>query len=214
MLEALDYPRKLFTAGARASALGIALLDSEARFESVNAPLARETQALPEIHVGKSSREIVGDIAGQIEPTYERVLRTGKPESVFVTGHIRDAVETGYWLDYCFPILNSAGRVQQLGLFVVNINAERAATQVFDALGKDSKRLMAEAAGLLSKFDQSITNYHLTLKRTFKRLALSSAEPGRRVEQFRYSIRRLDEDISLMRELIYSVISHFRIPQC
>jgi hypothetical protein len=214
MLEALDYPRKLFTAGTRASALGIALLDSEARFDSVNASLARETQASPEVHVGKSSREIVGDIAGQIEPTYERVLRTGKPESVFVTGHIRDAVETGYWLDYCFPILNGAGRAQQLGLFVVNINAERAATQVFDALAQDSKRLIAEAAGLLSKFDESISNYHLTLKRSFKRLAVSSAEPARRVDQFRYSIRRLDEDISIMRELIYSVMSHFRIPEC
>ena len=70
----LDNMTALLAAGVHASNLGICLLDSQTRFESVNAALAHETRASVEHHVGKSSREIVGDLATQIEPTYEKVL--------------------------------------------------------------------------------------------------------------------------------------------
>jgi hypothetical protein len=59
----LDNMTALLAAGVHASNLGICLLDSQTRFESVNAALAHETRASVEHHVGKSSREIVGDLA-------------------------------------------------------------------------------------------------------------------------------------------------------
>lgn len=214
MLQARSHPRKLFAAGARASSLGIALLDSETRFELVNASLARETEVPPESHIGKFSRDIVGDLAKQIEPTYENVLRTGEPESILLTGHVRNAVETGYWLDYCFPITNSSGRVQQLGVFVVNISAERAAAEVFESLATDSKRLIAEASGLLSQFDEAIQHYHRDLELGFSMLAHSFDEPAKRVDRFRRSMKRLDNEINAMRDLIYCIIAQFSIPEC
>ena len=72
---------------------------------SQRCPLHTRLGLSVEHHVGKSSREIVGDLATQIEPTYEKVvLRTGNPVSVTLVGRVRDTRETGYWLDYCFPI--------------------------------------------------------------------------------------------------------------
>src|ERR1700733_12110413 len=100
-IDHADYIKELFAAGARASTLGIGVLDSQTRFESVNSSLAGETRASVEHHIGKTSREVVGDLARQAEPLYERVLSTGKPSSLMVEGHIRDAPEFGYWLTHC-----------------------------------------------------------------------------------------------------------------
>lgn len=209
-----DYIKALLAAGVHASNLGITILDSQTRFESVNAALARETRASVDQHIGKTSREIVGDLATQIEPTYEKVLRTGKPASTRLVGHIRDTQETGYWFDYCFPIVDTSQRVQQLGLFVVNVTAERASAEIFDALAINSKLLRARRSGLLEKFDDSVRGYHSSLRLNLKELARPSTEPARRVDSFRLSLELLDNDIRLMRELIYSVISQFPIPQC
>ncbi len=98
-----DYVKALLAGGVHAFNLGITLLDSQTRFQSVNAALARETQASVDQHIGKTSREIVGDLATQIEPTYEKVLRTGKPASVQLVGQVRDTPASGYWFGLLLP---------------------------------------------------------------------------------------------------------------
>jgi hypothetical protein len=209
-----DYVKKLFAAGARASALGIAVLDSEARFELVNESLARETRASVDHHVGKTSHEVVGDLANQIDPAYDRVLSTGEPSSVLLTGTVRNTPEFGYWLDHCFPIRDNSGQVQQLGLFVVNVTAEKASAEIFDALARDSKALMADEAGLLDKFDESVRNYHSVLRRSLEELGSPFTEPPRKAANFRTNMQKLDTEIREMRELIYAVMAQFSIPRC
>jgi hypothetical protein len=209
-----DYIKALLAAGVHAFNLGITLLDSQTRFESVNAALARETRASVDQHIGKTSREIVGDLATQIEPTYEKVLRTGRPASVWLMGQVRDTHETGYWFDHCFPILDKSQRVQQLGLFVVNVTLEKASAEIFNALATNSKFLRAQAPGLIKKFDESVRVYHSSLKKSLKELACPSTEAARKVDGFRLSMERLDNDIGLMRELIYAVLDEFPIPKC
>ena len=149
----------------------MAILDSQTRFESVNISLARETRAGVDDHLGKTARAVVGDVARQVEPTHEKVLRTGRAASVTVAGHVRDTPEFGYWLTHCFPIVDQSNRVRQLGMFVVNATAERASLEIFAALTTDPKLLMAEAAGLLDQFDDSIRHYHASLRRSFRALS-------------------------------------------
>jgi hypothetical protein len=189
-------------------------MDSQTRFVSVNASLARESCTTVDNYLGKTSREVVGDIASRIEPTYERVFSTGKSETLEVKGHLRDQSVCGHWLDHCFPILDSCGRVQQMGKFVVNIAAEKSSRDIFDLLSRDSKLLLAKAAGLLDKFDQSITSYHASLEESFKELACPFTETERKMDRFRSSITQLDNEISTMRELTYAVLSHFSFPEC
>ncbi|MCU1298690.1 MAG: domain S-box [Acidobacteriaceae bacterium] len=209
-----SYLKRLIAAGTRAASLGIAVLDSQTRFESVNAALTRETRLSAEYHLGKTPREVTGDFARQIEPTYEEVFRTGKAKSVVLTGHIRDTPEFGYWLDHCFPIVDGSGRVRQLGVFVINVTAENATTEIFNALATDPKLLMAESAGLLEDFDESIRRYHEYLRVTLEELGSPSAEAARNTDRFRASVQQLDEEIHGMRELIYAVVSQFSIPAC
>jgi hypothetical protein len=209
-----SYLKRLFAAGTRAASLGIALHDSQTRFEFVNAALSRETRVPADYHIGKTSREVTGDFARQIEPTYEEVLRTGKPASLLLKGHIRDTPEFGYWLDHCFPIIDCSGRVQQLGVFVVNITAESAAAEIFCALANDPKLIMAEAAGLLKDFDESVRAYHQHLRLSLEELGCLSMETAKKTDHFRASVQRLDDEIHDMRELIYAVVSKFSIPAC
>ena len=212
--EQPDYIKALFAAGMRASHLGISVLDSQTRFESVNSALAHETRTSADQHIGKTSREIVGDLATQIEPTYEKVLRTGKPASVWLTGHVRDTAETGYWLDYCFPIVDRSERVRQLGLFVVNVTAEKASSEIFNALARDSKFLSVQSSRLIARVDEAVRAYHSSLRESFKELSCPSTEAARKVDGFRFSMQQLDRQIHVMRELIYTVIAQFPIPAC
>jgi PAS domain-containing protein len=46
----------MLDAGVHASHLGIALLDADTRFETLNAALARETRAPVDEHIGRNSR--------------------------------------------------------------------------------------------------------------------------------------------------------------
>src|SRR5207248_511026 len=87
-----------------------------------------------DFHIGRTSREVVGDLAKQIEPIYESVLGGVGSCSVPLVGQIRDNLDIGYWLDHCFPIRERSGRVQQLGLFVINVTAERASAEILKAL--------------------------------------------------------------------------------
>jgi hypothetical protein len=203
----------LFAASSRASHLGVGLMDSQTRFQSMNAALAREAGVGHDAQMGKTSREIVGDLAKQIEPTYESVLRTGKAGSVWLAGQVRDSVEFGHWFDYCFPIFDSSQRVQQLGLFVVNVTAEKESFTIFDAL-PTSRFAPGSSSELLLRLDEAIQGYYLGLELSLAELSRSSVELARKVDDFHVKLERLDEEIGLVRELVYTVLAKFRVPSC
>lgn len=212
--EQPEYIKGLFTAASRAVHLGITVLDAQTRFESVNAALAYETRVTVDQHIGKTSHEIVGDLAAQIEPTYEKVFRTGMPASVWLAGHVRDTLEFGHWFDYCFPICDKSGRVQQLGVFVLNVTAEKESKEIFDALAFDSKFLRVDYSGLLQGLDEAIQGYHVSMRRSFQELSSPSTESARKADHFRSRLEQLDNEVSLIRELIFTVIARLPIPTC
>jgi PAS fold len=213
-LDCPKYVQALFNAGERATHMGIGLLDTQTRFDWVNCALAKETRAAIDQHIGKTSHEIVGDLATQIEPIYDRVLGTGKPVSVWLAGHVRDTIETGHWLDYCFPILDSSQRVQQLGLFVVNVTAEKESAAIFDALTGNLPFAVDHCAQLLRGLDEAIHGYYLGLELSFLELSRHSTDVGRNTDHFRSKLQGLESEISLIRELVYAIIDRFRVPSC
>ena len=213
-LDCPEQVKALFAAGERATHTGICLLDTQTRFDWVNAALAKETQATIDQHIGKTSREIVGSLATQIEPIYERVLATGKPASVWLAGHVRDTIEAGHWLDYCFPIPGNSQRVQQLGLFVVNVTAEKESAAIFDALAGNLPFAGDHCAQLLRGLDEAIHGYYLGLEMSFLELSRHSMDVARNVDHFRSKLQGLDSEIHLIRELVYAIIDRLRVPSC
>jgi PAS fold len=212
----LDRPgcvEALFGASTHVAHLGIGLMDSESRCLSVNGALARETRLTVDEHLGKTPREIVGQLAAQAEPLYEKVLSTGKPSSLWLAGHVRDSVEYGHWFNYCFPIFDDADRVQQLGVFVVNVTAEKESAAIFGALPQ-SRFLPASTSELLLQLDEAVQGYYLGLELSLAELSCSSREAAKRVDDFYTKLQRLDDEIKLVRELVYTVLAQFRIPSC
>jgi hypothetical protein len=212
--EQPDYIKALFTAATRATHLGVTILDSQTRVESLNAALASETRVTLDQHIGKTSHEIVGELAEQVQPTYEKVLCTGKPASVWLAGHVRDTPEFGHWLDYCFPIFDKSGRVQQLGVFVLNVTAEKESKEIVGALAFDSKFLSLDYSELLHSLDEAILGYHVGMRRSFQELSSPSTESARKADYFRSRLEQIDNEVSLIRELIFTVIARLPIPTC
>ncbi len=213
-LDCPGYLKALFAAGERATHTGICLLDTQTRFDWVNAALAKETRTTIDQHIGKTSREIVGDLASQIEPIYEKVLGTGRPASVWLAGRVRDTIESGHWLDYCFPVFGSSQRVQQLGLFVVNVTAEKESAAILDTLSGNLPFAADQCSQLLRGLDEAVHGYYLGLELSFLELSRNSTDVARNVDHFRSKLQGLESEIRLIREVVYTIIDRFRIASC
>ena len=213
-LDCPEYVKALFAAGQSATHTGICLLDTQTRFDWVNPALAKETQASVDQHIGRTSREIVGDLATQIEPIYEKVLGTGKPASVWLNGNVRDKIEVGHWLDYCFPILGSSQRVQHLGLFVVNVTAERESAAIFSGMTGNLPFAVDQCMQLLRGLQEAIHGYYLGLELSFLELSRHTTSVHRNADHFRSKLQGLESEIRLIREIVYAIIDRFRVPSC
>jgi PAS fold len=208
-----NWPQALLAASSRTSHLAISLMDSQTRCNSVNAAGTRETGLKIEGHLGKTPREIVGDLARQVEPVFEEVLRTGKPASSWLAGSVRDSAEFGHWFDYTFPIFDSSHRVQQLGLFTVNMTAEKESAAILAAL-PNSRFAPASSAELLLRLEEAVQGFYLGLELSLGELCCPSVEMARKVDLFQTKLQRLDNEIRLVRELVYAVLAKFHIPAC
>lgn len=73
------------------SSVGVEIYDSNLCCILKNKAFASMGGALPEIHIGKTVRQIFGSYAAQIEPAFQQVWTTGKPVS---------GVELSFWLPW------------------------------------------------------------------------------------------------------------------
>src|SRR5216683_46931 len=77
--EALIESEQLLATYFKASNVGFCILDTNFRYLAINHTLA-EMNGLPaEAHLGKTVREMLGDVAEIIEPQFKRVLETQEP---------------------------------------------------------------------------------------------------------------------------------------
>jgi hypothetical protein len=105
-------------------------------------------------------------------------------------------------------------RVQQLGLFVVNVTAERESAAIFNALAGNLPFAVDHCAQLLRGLDEAIHGYYLGLELSFLELSRHSTDVARNVDHFRSKLQGLESEIRLIRELVYAIIDRFRIPSC
>ena len=64
----------------RAAPTGLAFVDTEFRYVSINDHLAEMNHLPAAAHIGRTLRQVLGDeVANQIEPLYREVIKTGQP---------------------------------------------------------------------------------------------------------------------------------------
>jgi PAS domain-containing protein len=77
--EALSDPEKLLAAYFKSSTVGLGIVDSEFRYVAINDALAPINGIPATDHLGKTGRDVLGNIADQVEPAFQRVLTTREP---------------------------------------------------------------------------------------------------------------------------------------
>ncbi len=105
--------------------VGLAIIDKDLRFQRINGPLLR-INGLPSLEsVGKELRDVVKDLAPQIEPIIRNVANSGEPVINYeVAGHLPETpAAMGWWLTSFFPITREGEVVTQIGIVVQEISA-------------------------------------------------------------------------------------------
>ena len=102
--------------------VGLAIFDQQLHYQALNPFLAASNGTSVEAHLGRHLREILGDVALQVEPGIERVFATGRPVlNCEVVGALPTKPAGGRWINNLFPIVDSTGKVTQVGAVVVEL---------------------------------------------------------------------------------------------
>jgi formate hydrogenlyase transcriptional activator len=124
--EFLSEPEKFLSAHLDSAAVGLCILDSDLRYVAINDPLAALNGLPAKEHLGRTVREVLGDLATPLETECKRVLSTGDPVLNFQVSGVRPTrKEVGYWQEHSLPIKNDAGAVTQICVVVVEATAPK-----------------------------------------------------------------------------------------
>ena len=120
-----------------ATKVGFCLLDTNLRYLAVNETMA-EINGLPAAdHLGKSVREVLGDLAKLVEPQLNSVLAARQPVlNLAVTSVLPHSTEPGHWLAHFIPIKEAGGEVTQIGAVVVEITEQKKLEESFRGVSK------------------------------------------------------------------------------
>ncbi len=117
--------------------VGFAFVDTDFRLVQMNQTLAEVNGSPAEEQLGKTVAEVVPDVWAQMQPVYERVLRSGEPEVNLeverergTTGDLRS------WLSSYYPV-RVEGEVIGLGVIVIDIT-DRTEAEHFRAAVMDT----------------------------------------------------------------------------
>ncbi len=146
--DAFSEPEQLLAAFFSASNVGFYILDKDLSYVAVNHALADMNGRPAAAHLGKTLREVVGELADKIEPELQRVLDTGKPVlNLEVSGVLPARGEVEHQLGHYFPIQDGTGQVKQIGVMVLGNTGrrrlEQAITTLGDKLQQEKARLQA-----------------------------------------------------------------------
>jgi PAS domain S-box-containing protein len=111
--------------------VGLCFVDRNLRFVHINEQLAAMNGMPAREHIGRTIREIIPDVADQIEQHFRRALDSGKPV-LNVELHGVTAAEPGVardWLANYVPLRSEAGLVIGVTVAVVEITSRKRAEQ-------------------------------------------------------------------------------------
>jgi PAS domain S-box-containing protein len=155
------------------STLGFCILDAELRYVTINQTLAKMNGMSPEAHVGKTIREVPGPFADQVEPDLRRVLVTREPLlDVRLSGAVPQTNEPGHWIDHYFPIkFGEGGRVERIGVFVVEVTQHKQMEATVSHLSKSVKEQMDRLQMLMDVGSILASNWNIA--QVFPRISVA-----------------------------------------
>jgi hypothetical protein len=107
------------------STVGFAIYDDQLRYQALNPCLAAIHGMSLKSHLGRTLRDVLGEVALRLEPAIKHVLSTGRPLWNFeIAGALPTKKRPGRWVDSLFPAKDPNGRVKQVGVVVMPLASD------------------------------------------------------------------------------------------
>lgn len=194
--KALSEPEKLITAYFSSTTVGMCILDTDLRYIAINQTLAEINGVPARDHLGKTVREMLGELGEEVERRLREVQSSGDPIHFEVSGKLPTRKETGHWTGHYIPIKDEAGVVTRLGAVIVEITAqkklEESLQNVDGKLRVETKRMqiLQDVSSLLASnwdvpqvFPKISARIRRVLRQEFASFALHDAGTGLLVQQ-------------------------------
>lgn len=181
----------------KAANVGFCVLDFDFRFVVVNETLARMNGLPVEAHLGRTVRDVLGDLAEVIEPQFRKVLACGRPVLDLEISFVPPTrTEPGHWVEHYLPIEDPAGKVTQVGIIAMEVTErkklEESLRSVSEILRRETKRqeVVTKVTGLLATnwdvrrvFPQVSAYLRRLLRHEYAAFSLRDADSRRLVPQ-------------------------------
>jgi len=155
------------------STVGLAIYDRELRYQAINPCLAEMHGISLRSHLGRSIREVLGEVALRVEPAIKHVLNSGQPLTGFeIAGTLPTKRRPGRWLDSLFPAKDARGRVRQVGVVVMPLPADAKLGQAAYS-GTEVLRSWKEIADYLGTCVKTVQRWEQEYKFPIRRLKAS-----------------------------------------
>lgn len=135
--------------------VGLCVLDRELRFVRINERLAEMNGFTLAEHLGKTVREMVPQVANQMEPLLRQVLSSGQPlldiEIVGETAAQPGVTRT--WLENWYPLRSSDGQIVGLNIVAEEVTERRRSEAALQRAHKRFAAAEAAANGFVYEID-------------------------------------------------------------
>jgi transcriptional regulator with PAS, ATPase and Fis domain len=154
--EALTELDKLASAYFKASDVGLCVIDSGLHYIAINKALAEMNGVPAQDHLGKTVRDVLGEIGSPIEKKISEVMHTHQPLRFDVSGKLPSRTDSAHWIAHYVPIMSGEGFVSRVGAIVLEVTAsgvlEESLQKLTRQLRQETSRLqmLTDVAGLLS----------------------------------------------------------------
>jgi PAS domain S-box-containing protein len=141
-----------------AAPIGLAFMDTNFRYARVNEALARINGLSAEEHYGRTLREVLGDLADEIEPYHRRVIATGEPIlDLQVTGLSAASPGVRNWLVSYYPVRDVSGTTIGVGVVLTDMTEREQARAAAEAANERLAVLADAGQRLASTLDYEAT---------------------------------------------------------
>jgi len=136
--------------------VGLCLMDTKLRFVRINGRLAAINGKAAADHIGRTLKEIIPEIAAQIEPIYRRVIETGQPQLDFEVHGVTPS-EPGVerdWLVSYYPLKLADGSVQGVSTVVQEITERKLIEKALGESEEKFRTICENAPVIIDCFDE------------------------------------------------------------
>jgi formate hydrogenlyase transcriptional activator len=194
--EALAQLDELASAYFSASNVGLCILDPGLHYIAINRTLAEMNGIRAEDHLGRTVREILGEVADLMERKFSEVLEVRQPVGFEISGKLPSKTESSHWIAHYLPIVDAQGTVSRVAVVVLEVTAPRVLAESVQKLDRQLRQetsrlqMLTDVTSLLSSnwdvaqvFPRVSARLRRVLAQEFATFALHDAGTGLLVYQ-------------------------------